>query len=257
MSGTRLPSPPEPVINSGSQALLIAAHGDCGGQGGNVLASELARRMRQSGRYSEVAVGYMRCSPTIEETAAHITSSCISLYPLFMGNGYYINEAIPKRLGITNGIDALGHCVNIQKPLGLHPDLPDLLLTAAADAAMVKAIDPRSATLLLVAHGSASSPHSSAAAQSIRHQMADRNLFATVELSFLEEEPIFSSALKTANRPTFVLGLFAGDGMHGGDDIHNAIKVLLDPEVYIVEQLGGYATIIELIVNQLCSRQMS
>jgi sirohydrochlorin cobaltochelatase len=257
MSGTRSLFPPEPATNPGSEALLIAAHGDCGGPGGNVLASELARRARLSGRYSEVAIGYLRCSPTIEEAAASLKSNNISLFPLFMSNGYYVGEAIPKRLGLTNGVDALGREVRIQEPLGLHPDLPNLLLTAATDAAMGKTIDPKSATLLLVAHGSASSPDSSAAAQRICRQMADRNLFKAVELSFLEEEPFFVPTLQKSDRPTFVLGLFAGEGMHGGDDIHNAIAALTDPKVHVIEQLGSYAMIIELVLSQLHSARMS
>jgi sirohydrochlorin cobaltochelatase len=232
---------------------LIVAHGDCGGPGGNVLASELARRMRQSGRYKEVATGYLRRSPTIEEAAAHITSGSVSLYPLFMSNGYYVSNSIPKRLGIRDGTDALGHRVVIEEPLGLHPGLPQLLLAAAADAAIGKAVDPKSAALLLVAHGSANSPHSSAAARTICHLMTKQGLFGAVELSFLEEEPFFVPTLKQAHRPTFVLGLFAGEGMHGGDDVHKAIGTLFDSEVYIVEQLGGYAKIVDLIESQLRS----
>jgi sirohydrochlorin cobaltochelatase len=234
--------------------LLIVAHGDCGGPGGNVLASELAHRLRQSGRFDEVAVGYLRCSPTIEEAAARITSGRMRLYPLFMSNGYYVGEAIPKRLEIKNGLDALGHYVSIEQPLGLHPGLPDLLLTAAANAATGRAIDPKSATLLLVAHGSANSQHSSAAAQAIQDRMADRNFFAAVKLSFLEEEPFFAAALKTTRRPTFVFGLFAGEGMHGGDDIRNAVAAQPETGIHVIEQLGGYAEVIELIVSQLSGK---
>jgi sirohydrochlorin ferrochelatase len=252
MSGTRLHSPPEPATEAGAEALLIAAHGDCGGPGGNVLASELARRMRQAGRYREVAVGYLSCSPSIEEAAAHMASGTIILYPLFMSNGYYVSEAIPKRLGLSNdGVDPLGRRVIIHEPLGLHPELPQLLHSAAVDAAAGKAVSPKSATLLLVAHGSAHAPHSATAAQRIRDWMAGRGVFAAVELAFLEEEPLFVPLLRNCPRPTFVLGLFAGEGMHGGDDIHNAIASLQDPKIHIVEQLGGYAEIIELIASRL------
>jgi hypothetical protein len=61
--------------------------------------------------------------------------------------------------------------------------------------------------------------------------MAKQNLFGAVDLSFLEEEPLFVPALKKTRRPALVLGLFAGEGMHGGDDIHNAICTLSDREV--------------------------
>jgi sirohydrochlorin cobaltochelatase len=255
MSGTSSVSPPEPVTRPSSEAFLIVAHGDCGGPGGNVLATELARRMRLTGRYDEVAIGYLRCSPSIEEAAAGIASGRISLYPLFMSNGYYVSEVIPKRLGIQNAVDALGRCVAIREPLGLHPALPRLLLSAAIDAAAGKYISPHSATLLLVAHGSAHSLHSAAAARNIRDCMASRKLFAAIELALLEEEPFFVPALRTSPRPTFVLGLFAGEGMHAGEDIHGAVADLNDPDIHIIEQLGGYAEIIELIADQLRRQQ--
>jgi sirohydrochlorin cobaltochelatase len=210
--------------------------------------------VRQAERYDEVAVGYLRGSPSIEEAAAHITSDSVRLYPLFMSNGYYVSEAIPKRLGISDGVDALGHHITIQEPLGLHPELPQLLLAAAIDAAAGKSILPKSAALLLVAHGSAHSPHSAAAARQVRDRMAGRDLFAAVEVAFLEEEPLFVPSLKSCPRPTFVLGLFAGEGMHAGDDIHGAVAALKDPDVHIVEQLGGYAEIIELVAGQLLSK---
>jgi hypothetical protein len=36
-------------------------------------------------------------------------------HPLFMSNGHYVSEAIPKRLGIRKGMDALGHQVTIEE----------------------------------------------------------------------------------------------------------------------------------------------
>lgn len=235
----------------GSEALLIVAHGDCGGFGGNMLAQELARRMRQSQRYGEVVVGFMRSDPSIEAAASQIKCERLRIYPLFMSDGYYVREAIPKRLGITGGVDVMGHQVSIDKPLGLHPKLPDLLISAVIGAALGKGVQPESACLLLVAHGSSQSPHSAAAAHEIRDKIERNGAFLRVEVSFLEEEPLFIDALENRTLPTFVLGLFAGEGMHAAGDIHGAVVALGNPLVHIVEQLGGYAGIVELITAEL------
>jgi sirohydrochlorin cobaltochelatase len=247
MSGTRSPSLPEPATRVGKGAVLIAAHGDCGGDCSNMLAGELARRIKRSGHYDEVAVGFLRCAPLIEEAVAHISSAHIRIYPLFMSDGYYVREAIPKRLGIQEGVDPLGHRIDVDPPLGLHPLLPELLLSAAAGTALAAGLRPQTAVLLLVAHGSANSPHSANVAREVGKAMEHKSVFASVVVAFLEEEPYFNDVLRTIPRPAFVLGLFAGGGLHADEDIHRIVKELDDPSIHIVEQLGGYAGVVELV----------
>jgi sirohydrochlorin cobaltochelatase len=231
--------------------LVIIAHGDCGGIGGNVLARELARRVGQTGRFAEVAAGFLRCQPSIEEVAAHIASATIRLYPLFLSDGYYVRDAIPRRLAIKDGVDALGHRVIVDEPLGLHPRLPEILASAAAAAALGRGISPNSATLLIVAHGSRHTTNSADIARLISDGIASKGRFRSVDVSFLEEAPFFRDALRRCPRPTFVLGLFAGGGMHATDDVQRAIAALGDNLVFGIEQLGGYGSIIELISSDL------
>jgi sirohydrochlorin ferrochelatase len=231
--------------------LLIAAHGDCGGNGGNVLANELAHRMRMARHYDEVAVGYIRCGPAIEEVAAEIASNRIRLYPLFMSDGYYVRNAIRKRLGLADGVDALGRAVTIDPPLGLHPGLPGQLLSAATAMASRAGVKPGSATLLLVAHGSSKTPHSAEVARQVAQSMATTRAFGAVEVAFLEEAPLFVDALRACARPVFVLGLFAGCGLHADEDIHRMVDEAGDPGIHIIEQLGGYAGVIELVAASL------
>lgn len=228
------------------------AHGDCGGEARNVLANELARRLRAARCYDEVSVGYMRCGISIEEAAARITSGHVRVYPLFMSDGYYVRDAIPRRLGIQDGVDSFGHRVDIGEPLGVNPNLPDILMSAATQTAHVAGIRTEDATLLIVAHGSGNSPHSAETARAIAGQMSERRMFGRVETAFLEEAPLFSEALLDCPRPLLVLGLFAGGGLHAEDDVRAAIRELNDPRVHLVEQLGGYARIIEMIAAELC-----
>ena len=117
---------------------MIAAHGDCGGERGNVLAIELARRMRLSRRYQEVVVGYMKSAPTIEEAAARIGAERIRLLPLFMSDGYYVREAIPRRLGIHDGVRAM-------HPARLHQLLAEGVEEPAVRQAKVVDIDHKPA----------------------------------------------------------------------------------------------------------------
>lgn len=253
MSGTRSASRPAPATEARSQALLIIAHGDCGGEGGNVLAHELAHRVRSLTLFDEVQIGFIHGSPSIEDAAARIQSSDIRIFPLFMSDGYYVRDAIPQRLAISDGIGALGHHISIGTPLGLLPDLPALLLRAAKEAAAAADIRPDEATLLMVAHGSAKAPYSAAAATAVAERIAETRTFRRLDVAFLEEEPFFTAALEKAPRPVIVLSFFAGGGTHAEDDVRGAVRALNDRSVCQVEQLGGYARIIELIVAELGS----
>lgn len=232
---------------------MIAAHGDCGGDGGDMLAIELAKRLRLAKCFSEVTVGFMRGTPTIEDAAARITSGNVRIYPLFMSDGYYAQKAIPARLGIEGGIDVRGHHVAFERPLGLNPRLPKLLAQAAAEAALSSGMQPAAATLLLVAHGSSNSNQSADAARAIQSSLAATKTFARTDLAFLEQEPEFLATLQSCRRPTIVMGLFTGCGMHAVDDVRAAVNALQGEPIILVEQLGGYAPIIELIASELCN----
>ncbi len=87
--------------------------------------------------------------------------------------------------------------------------------------------------------------------------MAKDSAFANVAVAFLEEAPLFSEALAESARPLLVLGLLAGGGMHATDDVQAAVNDLGDPQVINVAQLGGYASIIELVVADLCRSRQS
>ena len=232
---------------------MIVAHGDCGGRGDNLLARELARRIRLSKRYDDVQVGFMRCDPSIEDVAARIACENIRLYPLFLSDGYYVREAIPKRLAIAGGIDKAGRHVTIETPLGLNEKLPAVLAQAASAASASRGIDPAMVNVLLVAHGSAQSPHSADVANTIARGIAAAGHFAKVRTCFLEEPPLFGDELERATDPTLVLGLFAGGGLHAEEDVLQAVKALGRPQVFSLEQLGGYANIIELLHAELAA----
>jgi sirohydrochlorin ferrochelatase len=249
MSGTRQDSRPGPATRG---ALLIAAHGDCGGEGNNVLANELARRIRKARCYDEVAVGFMRGGPTIEEAMSQICSEVVRVFPLFMSDGYYVRDAIPRRLAIKNGRDVFGHRVVIDRPLGLYPGLPILLSGAARRFIQTRGLSATQVTLLLVAHGSGKSEDSARIARAIGEDISRAQFFSEVKVAFLEEAPLFPDVLKHCRRPVVVLGLFAGNGMHADEDVRNMVKELSDPSVVVIEQLGGYADVIELIVSSIC-----
>ncbi|MFO1090630.1 MAG: CbiX/SirB N-terminal domain-containing protein [Hyphomicrobiales bacterium] len=256
MSGTRSHFPPARATDR-CRGLLIVAHGECRGAGTNVLARELARRLLVSGAYEEVEIGYARATPSIEEAASRLSCREVSVYPLFMSDGYYVRNMIPERLRLSNGQDAFGHTVTIAKPLGLSRGLPGVIARGLQCASDSLGLKPQHVHVLFVAHGSTKSSNSADVARELLERVRRRSTFASFGLALLEGEPSLAVALRAAPRPLLVLGLFTGEGLHGGEDLHGAVQALHDPHVHVVDQLGGYAGVIELIVHSSPWPQMA
>lgn len=207
-------------------SLLIVAHGERGGAGEDRLTHDLVERIAAGGRYDGVAAGFIRSKPSVAEARDGLPDGPLSVYPLFMSAGYYVTTAIPRDLGMAaDGRDARGRPVTILRPLGLHPGLPGLVAELASARASCAGIDPGAATLLLVAHGSSKDGKSRDAALAVARAIETGGRFARVDTAFLEEAPFLDGALSAVPGPAVMVGLFVGEGMHGGEDLPLALQM--------------------------------
>lgn len=227
--------------------LLIVAHGERGGSSENRLAHALAERMRASGRYAEVKVGFLRAEPRIEAAATRMAAERFEVYPLFMSDGYYVRQAIPERLGAS----AEEKSMRVLAPLGVAPKIPALIADLAHKAAVRAGMSNRASHLLLVAHGSSKSDESAAAARAIAEQVAKISDFASVEVAFLEEEPFLDRVLSRLPGPAVILGLFAGDGLHAGEDLPTAVAKSGRRDVVLCAPIALEPALLDLIVSAL------
>ena len=125
MSAPAKPDLPLAVRPTRSGAgLLIIAHGERGGAAENSLVHDLVTRLRASSRFARVEAGFIRSEPPLEEAAARLSGTRMTVYPLFMSDGYYVRRAIPERLA------ASGHAgtgaPSILPPLGLDARRGDI-----------------------------------------------------------------------------------------------------------------------------------
>ncbi len=236
--------------SSEREALLIVAHGDRGGTEDNRLALSVAERLRETGGYAGVAVGYVRGHPALQEAAAELGAARLRVYPLFMSDGYYVKKAIPERLGV--GEEGAPE-VRIEPPIGVHPDLPGLLADAAARTVREAEKEPTDHNLLLVAHGSSKSSASADAAAAVGDEIRAQGRFREVTLAFLEEPPFLDDALASAAGPLCVLGLFVGQGMHGGEDLPRAIRSSKRDDVVLAPALADIRALADLICAELAA----
>lgn len=253
MSGTRSPSPRARAIRPRAQgSLLIVAHGERGGAGDDRLVHELADRLRGSGRFAAVAAGFIRSEPSVAEAAESLPAGPVTVYPLFMSAGYYVATAIPRALGLDgDGMDARGRPVVVAPPLGLDAGLPRTVTRRAADAASRAGIAGADATLMLVAHGSTKDASSRRATQSVAAAIDGTGAFARVQTAFLEEAPFLDDMLRSAPGPVVAVGLFVGDGMHGGEDLPQAVESCARADLVLAEPLCRSDDFVALVCDSV------
>ena len=241
--------PDEPSL----AALLIVAHGERGGKRHNRLSNIIAERMRSSGRFCDVAIGYIRESPDLAEAAAQLRGDRVWVVPLFMSDGYYVRQAIPERLEITGGSDARGRCFVILPPTGLSARLPGIVVREAAKAARSAGLAPAATHLAMIAHGSSIDPASRLAAVAAAGAVRTLQVFAAVHTAFLEEPPLLADALVDLPGPLIVAGLFIGEGMHGAEDMAAAVAASGRGDVHLAPALAGSHALVQLILDDIAA----
>lgn len=207
-------SEPKPI------AVVLASHGDRGGPHPNAaLRSQAEAVSTLTGL--RVWTGVLKGEPTLENALAEAAASGaprIAVYPLFMADGYFVQK-VRDRIAAA-GFENTAHLLT---PLGLDPALPGLIVESAVETAQRGGFEAASSRLLIVGHGSKLGPASASATRKVAARAALARRFASVATAFLEEEPFVDDALRASATPTVVAGFFFGDGMHGGDDVPEAI----------------------------------
>jgi len=212
---------PAPVA-AGDIAVVLAAHGDRGGDDPNATLLAHGAALAAAGRFRGVWPGLLRGAPLIEDAVRAALDSgarCLAVVPVFMSEGYFTRKVLAERLAqLKIPID-----VRVLPPLGTDPGLPALMLAEAIAAAKRAGVEPEAARLLVVGHGSKFGPASADATRAAAGAIAQERRFSRVETAFLEETEFLRDALVRDDEPTVVIGFFSGEGLHAGEDVPRAI----------------------------------
>ena len=75
--------------------------------------------------------------------------------------------------------------------------------------------------------------------------------FAGIELAFLEESPFLDDQIRAVEGPIVVVGLFAGEGLHGGVDLPEAVARSGRKDVVLSSPLARSPALMRLIAEDL------
>ncbi|HSM19375.1 MAG TPA: CbiX/SirB N-terminal domain-containing protein, partial [Hyphomicrobiales bacterium] len=109
--------------------------------------------------------------------------------------------------------------------------------------------------LLLVAHGSSKSGESARAARAVAEKVAKLSDFVSVDVAFLEEEPFLDDALSGMPGPAVVLGLFAGDGLHAGEDLPATVAKSGRRDIVLCGPIAAEPALVDLLEKAILGEQ--
>jgi sirohydrochlorin ferrochelatase len=239
---------------AGAHSLLIAAHGERRSGAGNEGVAELAARLAACRIALKIGFGFLKGSPSIADAVRRLAARDLLVYPLFLSDGYFTRTLLPRQLKQAGAFDR-GRAARLLPPLGLDPALPDLILNRACFIVRAQGWPPAHTRLVLLAHGSSNNSASRRAAERIAAGIAMMRIFGRVRPAFLEEPPFLQDAVATPGSPAVVVGLFAGEGLHGGGDAPKLVDELARSEVVFAGNVGGFETLPEVIAAAIRRRE--
>ncbi len=233
-----------PVDCSGITVVLFG-HGTTRNEDSGAAVYQQAAALRREQRFGQVREAFWKQEPRLAELLGELRSDIVCLVPLFLSEGYFSEEVIPKELGfsmtgpesvsrvVVRGGQRLLYC----RPVGTHTSMTEVLLARArevlAQFPFPRAPKPRDVTLFIAAHGTERSEKSRQAAEQHAERIRGRQLYAAVHAVFLEEEPRIASCQALAQTKNVVMvPFFLGDGLHVREDI----PVLLGEPERLVQQ---------------------
>jgi sirohydrochlorin ferrochelatase len=123
------------------------------------------------------------------------------------------------------------------------------VVAEAASAVVLQGMLVDQVTLVLLAHGSRHSRNSASAAEQTAAKARAHQLFADVRVSFLDEPPSLDKTASEISGPVAVVGLFSGEGLHGGNDAMRLMAQLGRKDAVYVGNVGSFPGLEKLIAK--------
>jgi sirohydrochlorin cobaltochelatase len=226
-------------------ALVVLGHGTEWNENSAAPVRQHAQELRRRKIFAEVREAFWKQEPQIKKVIAEISAPRLFIAPLFISEGWFAADKIPRELGFNFPENLKLKTENSEifycPPVGAHDAMTKVIL-ARADETLKKFPFPRApkkseTTLFIAGHGTEKNEDSR---KPIEWQVAlirAQNIFADVHAVFLEESPRIADCYSLARTKNLVVvPFFISDGLHTQEDI----PVLLGaPERIVKERLAG------------------
>lgn len=225
-----------------NDALVVLGHGTTQNPDSAAPVRQHVAELRRRGIFAGVHEAFWKQEPQIKAVLPVLTTPRVFIVPLFISEGYFSDEVIPRELGfeIHNSKFTIQNSEFIYcAPVGTHDSMAGIVLARAREVVaqhpFPRAPKPEDITLFIAGHGTGRNANSRI---SVEHQVGwlrQQKLYADVHAIFMEEDPRIGDCYQLAQtRNIVVVPFFISDGLHVVEDI----PVLLgEPKQVVKERL--------------------
>lgn len=220
-----------------SQALVIVAHGSHLNPDSSAPTFSHADTIRKSGAFDEVREAFWKEEPSFREVLRTVTSEEVFVVPLFISEGYFTEQVIPRELRLdgwdvadwdSDGTSADHATLDVQDvsktvhycgPVGTHDSMADVIVQRAQNVTDDHAVGSGFG-LAVVGHGTERNANSAEAIYYHADRLRDQGRFDEVQAMFMDEEPeVDDVSDHFESEDVVVVPLFVADGFHTQEDI--------------------------------------
>lgn len=226
-------------------ALVLVGHGSTLNAESSAPTYQHADELRRRGVFGQVLECFWKLEPSIAAVLRGVFAPRVFIVPLFISEGYFTEEVIPRELGFClkgqtefarvqkRGHQTLHYC----GPVGTHDSMTQVLLTRAKEVVenhpFPRAPRPAEITLFIAGHGTSNNENSRKAIERQVELIRATNQYAEVYPAFMEEEPRVGECYQMAQFKNIVMvPFFISDGLHSYEDI----PVMLGEPEHVVRQ---------------------
>ncbi|PSP96081.1 hypothetical protein BRC78_00330 [Halobacteriales archaeon QH_8_68_33] len=218
-------------------ALVIVAHGSHLNAESSTPTFDHADRIRATGAFDEVREGFWKEEPAFREVLRTVESDEVYVVPLFISEGYFTEEVIPRELRLdgwdpetwdSDGTSAthatleasdVGKTVHYCGPVGTHDAMSDVIVQRAESVTGDSDVGAGFG-LAVVGHGTERNENSARAIEYHADRIRERDRFEEVRALFMDEDPEVDDVTDYFESDDIVVvPLFVADGYHTREDI--------------------------------------
>lgn len=228
-------------------ALVLIGHGSTLNAESAQPTYQHADELRRRKVFAQVIEGFWKQEPTIAGVLRGTFARRVFIVPLFISEGYFTEEVIPRELGFCRsgerefprvqqrGARIFYYC----GPVGTHESMTTVILARAREVIerfpFPRAPHPKDITLFIAGHGTGNNENSRKAIERQVELIRPQALYADVHAVFMEEEPRIAECYELARTRNIVMvPFFISDGLHSYEDIP---VMLGEPETAVRQRL--------------------
>jgi sirohydrochlorin ferrochelatase len=213
--------------------ILLAAHGERGGAARNARLAQIVEEVEKAIPEADVGSVLVNVEGLVAKTLKACGERPVLCLPLLFSDGFLYAERLKPHFNTPRQ--------KLAAPLALWRAFAPFLADNLALRVISHAADPR---VVVIAHGSKQPGRSAECARRVAAGVQAR--YGRVEVGFLEEAPFAKDVIARTEPPWSAVGLFLGEGLHGGEDFDVLVSSAPTPPVaaFTAGELPGLPALI-------------